>query len=112
MPRTGKTIPPALRPALSSGNVPPPHFLSTMKPQTAQDTLAADHKEQFDSQGYCVVDGLWTEQEIQEIEDLFEAYKHNGMNVFDVGFKFEEIDMTKRQVRALHPHRYSQKVLE
>ena len=66
--------------------------LPAMKLQTAPNPSDTDHKSQFDAQGYCVVDGLWTEQEIQEIEDLFEEYKHNGMNVFDVGFKFDEID--------------------
>ena len=69
----------------------------------------AELKEQFIRVGYCIVPGLFTETELQEIEAFFEEYKHVGGKAFDAGSAYEEIDLTKRQVRAMHPHRYSEK---
>lgn len=69
-------------------------------------------KEQFETDGYCVADNLFTEEQLTEIEDFFEDYKLNGNKVFDAGSTFEEIDPAKRQVRAMHPHRYSRKALD
>ena len=83
-----------------------------MNIQTNQEILAADHQSQFEALGYCVVDGLWSEGQIQEIEHLFEDYKNIGLSVFDGGLTFDQSDKTQRQVRALHPHRYSRKALE
>ena len=82
-----------------------------MNLQALPESLAVDHKSQFDALGYCVVDGLWTEDQLREIEDLFEDYKNIGLSVFDGG-TFDQSDKTQRQVRALHPHRYSRKALE
>jgi len=65
-------------------------------------------KEQFDRDGYCVVPGLFTEEEIEEICAHFEIYKTNGLPVYDSGTTYEETDPSKRQLRALHPHRYSE----
>ncbi len=64
---------------------------------------------QFHDGGYCVVDGLFTPDELVEIEAFFEEYKKIGAAVFDSGSKFEDIDPTKRQLRAMHPHRHSEK---
>lgn len=69
-------------------------------------------REQFERDGYCVADDLFTEAELQEIEDFFEEYKNNGAKVFDAGSGYEEIDPTKRQLRAMHPHRYSARAME
>jgi hypothetical protein len=70
-------------------------------------TMSA-YKTQFEEQGFCHVDGLFAEPELNEIEDFFEEYKRNGGAVFDAGSTYEEIDPGKRQVRAMHPHRYSE----
>jgi phytanoyl-CoA hydroxylase len=70
---------------------------------------AAELKKQFARLGYCIVPNLFTETELSEIEVFFEEYKKTGGNVFDSGSTYEEIDLTKRQVRAIHPHRYSEK---
>lgn len=77
--------------------------------------LAADHsraKAQFEEDGYCVVDDLFSESELAEIEAFFEEYKKSGAAVFDRGSQYEEIDPTKRQVRAMQPHRYSSRVMD
>jgi len=71
--------------------------------------ITAEQKQQFDELGYCVAAGLFAESEIQEIEDFFEAYKHSA--VYDNELKYEEIDFTQRQLRAMQPHRYSGKAL-
>jgi len=68
-------------------------------------------KSQFDEVGYCVVDGLFKEEELQDIESFFEEYKSQGGSVFDRGSSYEEINPTERQVRAMHPHRHSAKVM-
>lgn len=65
--------------------------------------------EQFRELGYCVVPELWSNDEISAIETFFEDYKHIGAAVFDGESRFEEIDPAKRQVRAMHPHRYSER---
>lgn len=65
--------------------------------------------EQFHRDGFCVVDALFSSAEIDAIEAFFEDYKHNGLSVYDKGHKFEEIDPTKNQLRAMHPHRYSER---
>ena len=64
----------------------------------------------FEEKGYTCVTGLYSEEELNGIEEFFEAYKQNGHAVFDSGSRFEEIDPAQRQVRAMHPHRYSEKV--
>lgn len=74
--------------------------------------IKSGHKQQFDELGYCIVPGLFSEVELQEIERFFEEYKHKGGGVFDGGSHFEEIDAAKRQVRAMHPHRHSRKAME
>jgi len=74
--------------------------------------LNETQRQLFHEDGYCVVDDLFTDEDLQEIEDFFEEYKHCGGKVFDGGSGYEEIDITKRQLRAMHPHRYSQKVVE
>jgi ectoine hydroxylase-related dioxygenase (phytanoyl-CoA dioxygenase family) len=65
--------------------------------------------EQFHDLGYCVVDGLFTADELADIEAFFEEYKKIGAAVFDAGLKFTDIDPGKQQLRAMHPHRYSEK---
>ncbi|HEY5550328.1 MAG TPA: phytanoyl-CoA dioxygenase family protein [Opitutaceae bacterium] len=75
---------------------------------TSARLLTAEHRRQFAEEGYCVVDGIYAAAEIAAIERFFEDYKTIGTAVFDAGARFEEIDPTKRQLRAMHPHRYSE----
>jgi len=63
----------------------------------------------FAEHGFCHVDGLFSDSDLSEIEAFFEAYKESGGSVFDAGSRYEEIDPAERQVRAMHPHRYSEK---
>lgn len=72
--------------------------------------ISAAQVAQFHRDGYCVVDGLFSPDEIVAIEAFFEDFKRIGLAVFDKGHKYEEIDPTKNQLRAMHPHRHSERV--
>jgi phytanoyl-CoA hydroxylase len=63
--------------------------------------------EQFRRLGYCVVDNLFSMEEIGRIEAFFEDYKTRGGKVYEGNLAYDEIDPTQRQLRAMHPHRYS-----
>lgn len=72
--------------------------------------LSPEQKRQFDEDGYCIVPDLFSAPQIEEIENFFEEFKHTGGNVFDGDISYEEVDPLQAQVRAMNPHRYSQKV--
>jgi len=78
-----------------------------MKTPTATARIDEVQIEQFQKLGYCVVDGLFSAEEIDQIEAFFEDYKTRGGKVYEGGHDYHEIDPTKRQLRAMHPHRYS-----
>jgi ectoine hydroxylase-related dioxygenase (phytanoyl-CoA dioxygenase family) len=68
--------------------------------------------EQFHRDGWCVVDALFSPEEIDAIEAFFEEFKRNGVAAYDGGLQFEQIDPTQRQLRAMHPHRHSERALK
>ncbi len=72
--------------------------------------ITPEQKRQFEEMGYCVVGGLFDEKEIEEIEAFFEEFRRSGAAVFDGEGKYEEIDPASRQLRAMHPHRFSERV--
>ncbi len=72
--------------------------------------LSPEQLAQFNESGYCVVDGIHSPDELDAIEAFFEEFKNIGEAVFDAGSRFEEIDPAERQLRAMHPHRYSEQV--
>lgn len=74
--------------------------------------LSNEKKSTFVRQGYCVMDNLFSESELAPIESFFENYKTHGGKVFDNHSDYSEIDPAKRQLRALHPHRYSRQVMQ
>lgn len=73
--------------------------------------LSPEQVEAFHQDGYCIVDGLWSEDEVAAIESFFEEYKRVGSPVFDGNCRYEEIDPKERQLRAMFPHRYSEKAM-
>lgn len=77
-----------------------------------QSKLTPAAKAQFEQDGYCVVDGLFSEAELEEMESFFEDYRENPEKVFHAGKSYEEIDPSKELLRAMHPHRYSKKAME
>ncbi len=80
-------------------------------PESSASTLiSAGQIEQFHRDGWCVVDALFTPEEIDAVQSFFEIFKTDGAAVYDDGARFEEIDPAKRQLRAMHPHRHSEQV--
>jgi len=69
--------------------------------------------DQYHTDGYCVVDNLFSDEQLQAIEALFEDFRERGDQAFNEGGaqKYAEIDPTKTQVRAMHPHRYDSRVV-
>ncbi len=65
---------------------------------------------QFRRDGYCVVSGLFSSAEITEILAFFEEFKSQGDAIYDDGLRYEDVDPKQRQLRAMHPHRYSEQV--
>jgi len=81
--------------------------------QTQSSLISPAQKKQFIDDGYCVVDHLFSVEEIDEITAFFEEFKRSGPKIFDNGqagiSSYDEPDPSKTQLRALHPHRHSQK---
>lgn len=78
---------------------------------TLSPLITDEQKRQFEQEGYCVVSGLFAPEQIDAIEAFFEEFKTNGTAVYD-GAGYEEVDYTQRQLRAMHPHRHSRRVVE
>lgn len=78
--------------------------------ETGWESISAAQVEHFHAHGWCVVDALYTPEEVDAIAAFFEVYKTNGKAVYDDNLRIEEIDPAQRQVRAMHPHRYSEQV--
>jgi len=76
-----------------------------------ENPLTPAAREQFERDGYCVVDGIYSEQEIREIETFFENYRNRSDPVFDGGRHYEETDPNQTLLRAMHPHRHSEKAM-
>lgn len=90
--------------------------------QTTCDLITPEQKEQFLRDGYCVVPNLFSQQEIDDIQKFFDDTKDKEMPWFpkrtntegtfvEASQKLADIDKTKGQVRAMHPHRHSQEGL-
>lgn len=80
--------------------------------------LTQENETSFHENGYCVVDGIYSPAEINEIERFFEDWKDSPNASFendgksDARVRFDEIDRAKNLVRVLHPHRHSDRVKE
>lgn len=85
---------------------------STAIAETTSPRISPDQVQHFHESGWCVVDGLFNAEEIAAIEAFFEVYKTNGAAVYDDNSRFDEIDPKQRQVRAMHPHRYSAQAMQ
>ncbi|HSI87194.1 MAG: phytanoyl-CoA dioxygenase family protein [Candidatus Methylacidiphilales bacterium] len=76
---------------------------------TLSSRLSQEQIEQYHELGYCVAYDLFSETEIQEIEDFFEEYQRTGGYTGQGHRHLAELDKTKVQVRAMHPHRHDKK---
>ncbi|MEI8313198.1 MAG: phytanoyl-CoA dioxygenase family protein [Verrucomicrobiota bacterium] len=82
---------------------------------SAPSAVTAEQMKSFLEKGYCVIDGLYSQQELDEIERFFDDWKDSPDGIFDNGdskLRLEEVDSSKFQVRAMHPHRRHKKVAD
>ncbi len=83
---------------------------------TEQFTISKEQLTEFQENGYCIVDDVFSSNELQDIEDYFEDYRKQGHRTFASGNSqgmttIDQVDATKIQVRAMHVHRTDPKVL-
>ncbi len=75
------------------------------------------YKRAFEERGYCILDDIYSKEELQEMEDFFDAYRRREDARFEgkagqwgEPVRFEDVDRTKKQVRVIHPHRIDPRV--
>ncbi|MCR2802736.1 phytanoyl-CoA dioxygenase family protein [Paenibacillus soyae] len=70
--------------------------------------LTSEQKKQFEEQGYLIVEGLFREEEIREIEDTFEEISHQTIpGYFEPKLDGGDSDPLSRYPRVMHPHRFN-----
>lgn len=76
-------------------------------------------KREFDELGYCIIDDIYSAEELAAMETFFENYRKRDDTVFESPdgqwrkpVRIEEVDKTKQQVRVLHPHRLDPMVMD
>ncbi len=80
--------------------------------------LSDEHKLSFRENGYCVVDGIFSPAELDGIERFFEEWKDSPDAYFESSgdlfskVRLDEVDSSKFQVRAVHPHRFHKQVVD
>ncbi|MEM7127556.1 MAG: phytanoyl-CoA dioxygenase family protein [Chloroflexota bacterium] len=87
---------------------------------TIQDQIATEildmAKAQFDQLGYCIVDDVYSVDELEAMALFFEEFKSEGHKAFRLyhgdGVLIDEIDPGEELLRAMHPHRFSERVKE
>lgn len=78
-------------------------------------SVTDEQMKSFREKGYCVIDGLYSGQELDAIERFFEEWKDSPDGTFDSGgtkVRLGEVDSSKFQVRAMHPHRRHKQVAD
>jgi ectoine hydroxylase-related dioxygenase (phytanoyl-CoA dioxygenase family) len=66
-------------------------------------------KEAYEEEGFCLAEGIYTDAELDLMETFFEEFK-NAEAIFDGSERYSEMSKAERQIRALHPHRFSEEV--
>lgn len=71
--------------------------------------LAEEQVNQFISEGYILIKGLFSQDNIHEIEDTFEKISHTTVpGFFEPDLSGTADDPLKRFPRVMHPHRYNE----
>lgn len=86
---------------------------------TILENKLAAAKREFDELGYCIIDDIYSAEELAAMEAFFEAYRKREDTVFEspggqwrAPVRLDDVDITKQQVRVLHPHRLAQVVMD
>ncbi|NGP45244.1 phytanoyl-CoA dioxygenase family protein [Bacillaceae bacterium SIJ1] len=71
--------------------------------------LSTAEKEAFEKEGYVIIRGLFSEEDVKRIHDLFEEISHQTIpGHFEPDFSAEQNDPLKRYPRVMHPHRFNE----
>lgn len=71
--------------------------------------LTEKEMEQFEKEGYLIVKGLFSEDDLGEIEDTFEQISHTTVaGHFEPVLDGTTSDPLKRYPRVMHPHRFNE----
>jgi ectoine hydroxylase-related dioxygenase (phytanoyl-CoA dioxygenase family) len=71
--------------------------------------LTVEQKRQFETEGYLIVKGLFTEEQLSEIDKTFEDVSLQVIpGHFEPDLQQETIDPLKRYPRVMHPHRFNE----
>lgn len=71
-------------------------------------TITIEQKQQFETEGYLIVKGLFSPEHIEEIEQTFEYMSHQTIpGYFEPELKQDTSDPLKRYPRVMHPHRFN-----
>lgn len=74
-------------------------------------TLTEVQVTQFETDGYLIVKGLFSEYDLQTIEQAFEEISHTIVpGLFEPELKAAVDDPLKRYPRVMHPHRFNETV--
>ncbi|GAA4846945.1 phytanoyl-CoA dioxygenase family protein [Paenibacillus vulneris] len=72
-------------------------------------TLSQEQKDFFETEGYLIVKGLFSPDDIAEIERTFEEISHHTIpGHFEPDMDAELNDPLKRYPRVMHPHRFNE----
>ncbi|WP_028562700.1 phytanoyl-CoA dioxygenase family protein [Paenibacillus pinihumi] len=74
--------------------------------------LTTEQLEQFETEGYLIIRGLFRKEELAEIEEVFEEISQTAVpGYFEPELDRAADDPLKRYPRVMHPHRFNDKAM-
>ncbi|NOU67758.1 phytanoyl-CoA dioxygenase family protein [Paenibacillus sp. LMG 31461] len=71
--------------------------------------LTKEQKQHFETEGYVIVKGLFSEADLARIDETFEAISNQTVpGYFEPDLSTEVVDPLKRYPRVMHPHRFNE----
>lgn len=72
-------------------------------------SLTSEEKKQFETEGYVIIKGLFSEEELNEIDQTFEDISNQVIpGYFEPDLNQDNTDPLKRYPRVMHPHRINE----
>jgi phytanoyl-CoA hydroxylase len=73
-------------------------------------TLTEEQKRQFETEGYLIVKGMFSKEQIEEIKQTFQELSDQKFpKYFEPELKSDQADPLKRYPRFIHPHLFNEK---
>lgn len=71
--------------------------------------LTKEQKQHFETEGYLIVKGLFSKENLAEIDETFEGISHHTVpGYFEPDLEANGSDPLKRYPRVMHPHRFNE----